>query len=245
MSVRHESADGVLTITLDRPDKLNAMTDPMWSTLRDLLDTARGGEVRVVVVTGAGGAFCAGSDVSGLLGHPERLPERMRMSNACILALRELDVPTIAAVDGVAAGAGANLALACDFVVASNRSRFLQLFIRRGLSLDSGASWLLPRLVGHRRALEMALLGDQVDADEALAWGLVNRVVPPAELDEATAALAVRLASASPIALAGSKRLLQGAWQQTLAEALEAEITNQTAVIASPEAGDAIGAFTK
>ncbi|MFE7223268.1 enoyl-CoA hydratase/isomerase family protein [Nocardioides sp. NPDC057577] len=245
MRVRHDLTDGVLTITLDRPDKLNAMTDPMWSTLRDLLDTARGGEVRVVVVTGAGGAFCAGSDVGGLLGHPELLPERMRMSNACILALRELGVPTIASVDGVAAGAGANLALACDFVIASDRSRFLQLFIRRGLSLDSGASWLLPRLVGHRRALELALLGDEVAADEAQAWGLINRVVPAAELGEATTALAVRLASASPVALAGTKRLLEDAWQQTLAEALEAEIANQVAVIASPEADGAIRAFTK
>lgn len=246
MSVRHELLDGVLRITLDRPEKLNAMTDEMWSTLRGVLETAEGDDaVRVVVLSGAGGAFCAGSDVGGLLGDPDALAERMRISNACVLAVHQLRVPTVAVVDGVAAGSGANLALGCDFVLASDRARFLQVFIRRGLSLDSGASWLLPRLVGHRRAVQLSLLGDDLDAATALAWGAVTAVVPTETLTEATSDLAARLAAASPAALAGTKRLLTGAWETSLAEALEAEITNQLAVIASPEATRAITDFNR
>jgi 2-(1,2-epoxy-1,2-dihydrophenyl)acetyl-CoA isomerase len=148
-------------------------------------------------------------------------------------------------VDGIAAGAGVNLALACDFVVASDRSRFLQLFIRRGLSLDSGGSWLLPRLVGERRARQLAFLGDSLDAATALDWGMITSVAPPEELAAEVDALTGRLRKLSPSALAGTKSLLNNAWQTTLAEALEAEIDNQVAVIASPEAQAAIAAFVR
>jgi 2-(1,2-epoxy-1,2-dihydrophenyl)acetyl-CoA isomerase len=244
MTVRHELRDGVLSITLDRPEKLNAMTDEMWSTLRDLLAAAGSDDtVRVVTLAGAGGAFCAGSDVGGLLGEPDALPDRMRVSNACVLAVHRMRVPTVAVVDGIAAGSGANLALGCDFVLASDRARFLQLFIRRGLSLDSGASWLLPRLVGDRRAARLALLGDELDATTALEWGAVTSVVPEAELAGATAALVGRLVRASALALAGSKHLLRDAWDSSLADALEAEIANQVEVISSPAATAAIQAF--
>jgi 2-(1,2-epoxy-1,2-dihydrophenyl)acetyl-CoA isomerase len=148
-------------------------------------------------------------------------------------------------VDGIAAGAGVNLALACDFVMASDRSRFLQLFIRRGLSLDSGGSWLLPRLVGERRARQLAFLGDSLDAATALDWGMITAVAPPEELAAEVDALTDRLRKLSPSALAGTKSLLNNAWQTSLAEALEAEIDNQVAVIASPEAQAAIAAFVR
>lgn len=243
MRIGCELREGVLRLTLDRPDKLNAMTDRMWADLRTQLTEGVTEEVRVVVLTGAGEAFCAGSDVGGLLGDLDQLADRMRVSNACVQAVRGLGVPVVAAVDGVAAGSGANLALACDFVVATERARFIQVFIRRGLSVDSGASWLLPRLVGPRRALELALLGDQLDATKALDWGLINRMVPVGELAGAVDELTERLVGFSAAALAGTKRLLDQTRDGTLAEALEAEIANQVAVIATPEATDAISGF--
>ncbi|MEV0972520.1 enoyl-CoA hydratase/isomerase family protein [Microtetraspora glauca] len=244
--VDRETRDGVVTITLNRPDKLNAMTDAMWSALdATLAELSADPETRVVVIAGAGGAFCGGSDVGGLVDDLDALPDRMRVSNRCVLAVHEAPFPTVAMVDGVAAGSGANLALACDFVVASDRSRFLQLFVRRGLSLDSGASWLLPRLVGDRRARRLALLGDSLDAATALVWGMINTVVPPERLDAEVTALTDRLRGFSPKALAGSKKLLGAAWDSDLAEALEAEIANQVDVIASPEAQAAIGDFLR
>ncbi|MPY33248.1 enoyl-CoA hydratase [Streptomyces adustus] len=246
MSVDCVTRDGVATITLNRPGKLNAMTDTMWSALEALLtELSADPATRAVVVTGAEGAFCGGSDVEGLLDDLDALPDRIRVSNRCVLALHEAPFPTIAMVDGIAAGAGVNLALACDFVIAADRSRFLQLFIRRGLSLDSGGSWLLPRLVGERRARQLAFLGDSLDAATALDWGMITAVVLPEDLAAEVDALTDRLRRLSPTALAGTKSLLNDAWHTTLAEALEAEIANQVAVIASPEAQAAIAAFVR
>ncbi|MGI5158982.1 enoyl-CoA hydratase/isomerase family protein [Microbispora sp. CA-102843] len=246
MSVDREVRDGVATITLNRPDKLNAMTDAMWSTLDvTLAELSADPEVRVVVLTGAGGVFCGGSDVGGLLDDLGGLPDRIRVSNRCVLAVHEAPVPTVAVVDGIAAGSGANLALACDFVIASDRSRFLQLFIRRGLSLDSGASWLLPRLVGGRRARQLAFLGDSLDAATALEWGMINAVVPQDRLPAEVAALTDRLRGLAPRALAGTKSLLNDAWETDLAAALEAEIVNQVDVISAPEAQAMIAAFLR
>lgn len=246
MTVRFERAGGVARITLDRPDKRNAMTDAMWSRFEEhLAGLEPGGAERVLVVTGAGGAFCGGSDVGGLLADPASLPARIDASNRCVLAMYELPIPTIALVDGIAAGSGLNLALACDFVLASRRARFLQVFIHRGLSLDSGASWLLPRLVGERRARELALLGKQVPADEALEMGMINRVVADGELEAAGAELAATLCGYSPDALAGNKKLLAQAWRTTLAQALDAERDNQVEVISGDFAREQISSFGK
>ncbi|WP_262402543.1 enoyl-CoA hydratase/isomerase family protein [Actinomadura sp. CNU-125] len=176
-----------------------------------------------------------------MLDDPDSLPERIAVSNRCVLAMRELPIPTIAKVGGVAAGSGANLALACDFVVAAEEGYFAQLFVHRGLSVDSGASWLLPRLVGERRARELCLLGDRIDAPSALEAGLITQVA--ADPDRAVADLAGRLRDLSPAALAGTKRMLNRTWQVTFAEALEAEAANQVRVITSPEAHAAISAF--
>jgi enoyl-CoA hydratase/carnithine racemase len=160
-----------------------------------------------------------------------------------VLAMRELPVPTIAKVAGVAAGSGANLALACDFVIASEDAYFAQLFVHRGLSVDSGASWLLPRLVGERRARELCLLGERVPAPSALDLGMITQVVPGGDLDGTVTGLAERLRDLSGAALAGTKRMLNRTWEVGFAEALAAEAANQVEVIAGAEAREAISAF--
>lgn len=242
MSVEITRSGSIATLTLNRPGRLNAVTDEMWHDLEVAV-----GEIgtstadHVLVITGANGAFCAGSDVDGLLGSVAKLPERIRLMNRVLLGLYRLPIPTVCRVDGVAAGAGANLALLCDFVLAAPTARFSQLFIRRGLSIDSGASWLLPRLVGMRRATELALLGDTVDAAEALRLGLVSRIAD--DLDAEVVALATRLADLPAAALRGSKRLLREAWEQSLEQALEAETVNQVRVIAEPAAQHALATF--
>ncbi|TDB91411.1 enoyl-CoA hydratase [Actinomadura sp. KC216] len=242
MSVGVTRDGGITEITLNRPAKRNAMTDAMWGALEEILTDLQ--DTRVLIITGAGGSFCGGSDVSGLLDDPGSLPDRIAVSNRCVLAMRELPVPTIAKVGGPAAGAGANLALACDFVLAAEDAYFAQLFVHRGLSVDSGASWLLPRLVGDRRARELCLLGDRVGAEAALETGMITQVVPPDGLDAAVTDLAGRLQALSPAALSGTKRMLNRTWQTTFAEALDAEAANQVHVIQSPEARAAITAFT-
>ncbi|MFW0783399.1 enoyl-CoA hydratase-related protein [Gordonia sp. CPCC 206044] len=246
MTVRLERADGVALITLDRPEKRNAMSDEMWAQFATHLDGLDvGGRDRVLMVTGAGGAFCGGSDVGGLLDDPDSLPERIEVSNGCVLAMHELPIPTIALVDGIAAGSGLNLALACDLVYASDRARFAQLFIHRGLSLDSGASWLLPRLIGERRARELCLLGEKLPAEQALAMGMINRVVDEQELRGVGDEIAQRLAAFSPTALAGTKRMLNESWSHGLAGALRAEMDNQLRVIGSDAAIENISSFGK
>ncbi|MDQ4116779.1 MAG: enoyl-CoA hydratase/isomerase family protein, partial [Actinomycetota bacterium] len=181
---------GVRTLTLNRPHRRNAVDRALWDALGEALTAITDDlGVRAVVLTGADGAFCAGADLSG--GVPDEHPLRgMRRVNDVALLLHELPQPTVAAVDGVAVGAGWNLALGCDLVVATPRARFSQIFARRGLSLDFGGSWLLPRIVGLQQAKRIALLADVIGADEARALGLVTDVVAADELDGHVAALA-------------------------------------------------------
>jgi enoyl-CoA hydratase/carnithine racemase len=235
---------GVVSIVLNRPGKLNAITDAMWALLGDELGRIRdSGDDRAVLLSGAGGVFSAGSDVSGFLGRRQSLAGRIEACNQVLLDLYHLPVPTVAKVDGLAGGSGANLALLCDFVIASGRSRFAELFTHIGLSLDTGSSWLLPRLVGERRARELALLGDWVDASTAARFGLINSVVPEADLDDHCSSLLSRLVRLSSEASAGTKRLLTESWHSTLRDALTAETVNQLRVIDSPAAQAAINAF--
>lgn len=237
-------ADGIVSIVLNRPGKLNAISDAMWAGLGEEFVRIRDrGDDRAVLISGAGRAFSAGSDVSGFAGHPPELPAHIEACNQVLLDLHALPVPTVAKVNGVAGGSGANLALLCDFVVASDRSRFAELFTHIGLSLDTGSSWLLPRLVGERRAREIALLGDWIDAAKAASWGMISAVVPEGELDGACDALIGRLARLSPVATAGTKRLLADSWRSSLRDALTAETDNQLRVIESPAATEAIAAF--
>jgi 2-(1,2-epoxy-1,2-dihydrophenyl)acetyl-CoA isomerase len=250
-ALRVERADGVVSLTLDRPERRNAIDVPTWHALAEALRTAADTrDDRVVVLTGAGGNFCAGGDLQGAVSEggasPEGARQAMRGSvGAACTALHALPKPCIAAVEGSAAGAGANLAFGCDLVVAGASARFGEVFVHRGLSVDSGGSWLLPRLVGLHRAKELVLLGDWIGAPEAAQMGLVNRVVPDGSALAEARALAQRLAASSPIALARSKRALDAAFARSFEEALDDEADAIVACVASPEFAEAMRRFAK
>lgn len=242
--LRVERAEsGVVTLTLNRPKLRNAVSEAMWDGLRAVFDeVARRDGDRVLVITGAGGAFCAGAQLG------ERMVEQhplvaMRAVNAAALALHDLPKPTIAKVGGDAVGAGMNLALGCDLVVAGRSARFSQIFVRRGLSVDFGGTWLLPRLVGLHRAKQLALLGEIISAEEAERVGVVNRVVDDHELDGAVAAWADRLAAGPPLALELTKRMLQGSLSLSMDEALQFEAAAQSVNLGSSDTREGVLAF--
>jgi enoyl-CoA hydratase/carnithine racemase len=236
--------DGLVTVTLNRPDRLNAITNEMWVELaRVFREVSHRKEDRALVITGAGTAFCSGADLSGV-GSPDRSAlEHMRMIGEAALALHRTPKPTVARIDGIAAGAGLNLALGCDLIVASDRSRFSEIFARRGLSVDFGGSWLLPRLIGLHKAKELVLLADVLSASEAAAMGLVNRVVTPDQLDAAVTEWVDRLMAGPPIALSLSKMLLNKSFESSMDQALEAEAQAQAVNSASADAREARSAF--
>lgn len=240
--VRIALANGVATVTMTSPARKNAIPLDGWDELTAAFRwAARCEDVRVVVVTGSGEDFCAGADLGR--GPEVHWLAHMRNLNAGCLALAEVPQPTIARVDGVAVGAGLNLALACDLVVASDRARFCEIFARRGLSLDYGGSWFLPRRVGLAKAKELALLATMLDAGEAERLGLVNRVVPLADLDAAVDDWAGQLAAGPPIALAQTKALLDRSATSTLAQALDAEAAAQVVNFGTADTAEAIAAF--
>ena len=244
-------ADGVATLVLNRPEKLNAFSDDMREQLAAALETvAARPDVRVLVVTGAGRAFSAGGDVE----HMARLKERsvpyaeglaslVEGGGRAIAALVALPFPTLAAVNGPAAGGGCNLALACDLRIASDRAGFGESFVRIGLHADWGGTYFLPRLVGTAKALELCWLGDLIDAPEALRIGLVNRVVPHDRLADETRALAARLAGAPQVSVRAAKRALRASAHRTLEECLAAETEAQAACWASPDSTEGVRAF--
>ena len=235
---------GVLTLTLNRPRRKNAINADLWAALREGLTAARNDPlVRVLVITGAGGAFCAGADISGegTAGHPLA---RMRAINEVALLLHELPIPVVAKVTGVAVGAGWNLALGCDLLVATPESRFSQIFARRGLSVDFGGSWLLPRLVGLQQAKRLVLLAEMIDAEEAHRLGLVTWVVAAEEIDGFVTDLGKRLSAAPPVALAQSKALLNEGADCTMRDALASEARAQAVNFATVDAGAAFAAFS-
>ncbi|OBK78926.1 enoyl-CoA hydratase [Mycobacterium sp. 1164985.4] len=235
-------SDGVRTLTLNRPDRKNAINAQLWGDLADALRAAaRDTELRALVITGAGGAFCSGADI----GTPEDIHPRhkLRRLTDVALALHELSVPTIAKVTGVAVGAGWNLALGCDFVVATPDARFCQIFSKRGLSVDLGGSWLLPKLVGLQQAKRLVLLADMVDAAEAHSLGLVTWVRSADEIDGFVGDLAARLAAGPPVALAQSKALLNDGANATLREALANEARAQPGNFATADSAEAYAAF--
>ncbi|MFN0026119.1 MAG: enoyl-CoA hydratase/isomerase family protein [Acidimicrobiales bacterium] len=241
-----ERANGVVTITLDRPKVKNAMNRTLWQELLDTFaEVAANVEDRAVIITGAGGEFCSGADLSGggPFGADTHMSVAMQWINQVPLALHRLTKPTIAKVRGVAAGAGANLALGCDLVVFSDNARFAEIFARRGLTVDFGGTWLLPRLVGLHRAKELAFFADIIDATEADRLGLVNRVVPDAELDRFVTGWAERLAAGPPVALAQTKRMLNESVQRSYAEALDAEGLSQQIAVGTKDATEAVKAF--
>jgi enoyl-CoA hydratase/carnithine racemase len=234
----YEVDDGVATITLNRPDKLNALTFAIYAQLRDLMvELRRDEEVKVVIITGAGKAFCAGGDVHEIIGEllerdmREHL-EFARMTGALIQNMRLLDKPIIAAVNGMAAGAGAVIALAADLRVASDQAKFAFLFTKVGLTgADMGAAYLLPRVVGQGRATELLMFGDTIDAATADRYGLVNRVVPHDGLMEAAREWADRLKQGPALALAMTKTMINNEWGMDLASAIEAEAQAQALLL--------------
>jgi enoyl-CoA hydratase/carnithine racemase len=234
--------DGVRTLTLNRPERKNALNAQLWVELADALRAAkRDQNLRALVLTGAGGAFCSGADI----GVPEDIHPRYKLDRLTdvALALHELAVPTVAKVSGVAVGAGWNLALGCDLVVATPESLFCQIFSKRGLSVDLGGSWLLPKLVGLQQAKRLVLLADMIDAEEAHALGLVTWVKPADELDPFVDELAGRLAAGPPYALAQSKALLNDGANATLREALANEARAQPGNFATADSREAYAAF--
>jgi 2-(1,2-epoxy-1,2-dihydrophenyl)acetyl-CoA isomerase len=245
-TIRFEVADAIATITLDRPDALNALTVAMkGELLRALRSIARDRSVRSVILTGAGRAFCAGQDLRERL-EPDAAPlgvELRERYNPIIRAMRSLDQPIVGAINGVAAGAGASLAFACDIRVAAENASFLLAFGRIGLVPDSGATWFLPRLVGPAKAAELALLGDSFSAADAERFGLVASVVPADGLAEAARDVAARLAVFSPRALALTKRALQRSWSVDLDEALEDEAFRQGIAGATADHAEGLAAF--
>ena len=221
-TIKIEIADGIARITLNRPDRLNSFTATMHGELRDAL--ANLGDARVVVLTGAGRGFCAGQDLNDRAVAPGKtvdLGETVEASwNPLVRILASLPQPVIARVNGVAAGAGANIALACDIVVAAKSARFIQSFSAIGLIPDSGGTWVLPRLVGQARALGLALTGEPITAGKAAEWGMIWKAVEDDALDAEVDGLAAKLASLPPLGLAAIKEMIRASWQYSLDEEL-------------------------
>ena len=242
--------DGVATVTLDRPDKLNALTFEAYADLRDLLaELPQRGDVRVLVVRGSGRAFCSGGDVNEIIGatlsmSPDQLLAFTRMTGDVIRAMRECPVPIIAAVHGMAAGAGAVIALAADFRVCTPAARFAFLFTKVGLSgADMGSAYLLPRLVGLGHATRLLMLGDTIDAEEAFRIGLASSVVPADEFSGAVGALARRLASGPAQAYAQTKALLTKEQDMSLSAAVELEAMTQALLMNGQDYAEFHAAF--
>ncbi len=216
---------GIARITLDRPDRLNSFTREMHVELSEAL--ADLGDARVIILTGAGRGFCAGQDLHDRAvapGEAVDLGATVDESwNPLIRTLAALPQPVIARINGVAAGAGANVALACDIVVAARSARFIQSFSALGLIPDSGGSWHLPRLVGQARALGLALTGEPLQAEQAAEWGLIWKCVDDASLDAETDTLAEKLAALPPLGLAAIKRLVRTSWSRTLDQELDVQ----------------------
>lgn len=247
-----ERRDGVVTLTLNRPATKNAVTADMFRGLRDtFLEVGDRRDDRVLVITGAGDAFSSGADLTdpdaaaNMQGGRGSGLHWMRAVEQAALMLHELPKPTIAAVNGVAAGASLNMALGCDLILASTEARFTEIFVKRGLVLDFGGHWLLPRLVGLHRAKELAFFGEILTAADAEAMGLVNRVVPPDELLPLAREWADRLAKLPPINLSIMKRALNRAFETSMASTLEFEAVAQNVSFSSADTAEAVAAFVQ
>ena len=249
--IRVERNEGLVTITLDRPEKKNALDGGMWLALEKIFaELTLDPEARAVILTGAGGNFSAGANLGGgkpgqgLTGRPvQPIITEMRVMGDIVLSLARMPKPTLAVVDGVCVGVAFGLALACDLLLASDRARFSEIFAKRGLACDGGTSWLLPRRVGLAKAKELAFFADMIDAKEAEAIGLVNKVVPAAELDAAAVEWGRRLAAGPTLALGLSKRLLDASSSVTLPQALEDEARCQHITYGSQDIREGMAAF--
>lgn len=242
-----DRVDGIATLTMNRPEARNALDIRMREELVEALDEIeRDPAARAVILTGAGGHFSAGGDVKTMAARrhtPAQGRERVELLNRFVLRLFNFPKPTIAMVDGFAVGAGCNIALGCDLIVASDRAKFGEVFLKIGLVPDGGGTWLLQRVVGLAKAKEMVLTAEIIDAAEALRIGLVNRVVPAAELENATRALAGKIAAGPPLAATLAKSLLNRAATVDLPAALEGEAFGQSNAICSEDHAEGVRAF--
>jgi 2-(1,2-epoxy-1,2-dihydrophenyl)acetyl-CoA isomerase len=240
----------IARLTLNRADKLNSFNTQMHVDVRHALGSLHTTDARVLILTGAGRGFCAGQDLADRAvapgGQSVDLGDSIELNyKPLVLALQHLPMPVIAAVNGVAAGAGANIALACDLVIAARSASFVQAFSKLGLVPDSGGTWTLPRLVGNARALGLTLLGQKLPAEQAAAWGMIWQCVEDAELAATVDALAEQLAVAPTRGLAATKIAIRGGWQRTLAEQLDVERDAQRELGRSADYAEGVAAFTE
>ena len=245
-SIILEQSDGIARVTLNRPDRLNSFTAQMHQELRRVL--AEVSDARVVILTGAGRGFCAGQDLNDRAvaagDHPVDLGVTVETGwNPLIKALTSLPQPVIARVNGVAAGAGANIALACDIVVAARSAKFIQSFSAIGLIPDSGGSWILPRIVGQARAMGLALTGEPLPAEKAEEWGLIWKCVDDDQLDSEVDALATKLASLPPLGLAAIKAIIRSTWGRTLDQELHLQRDEMRRLGFSDDYREGVAAF--
>ena len=248
-TILFEISEGIARLTFNRPERLNSFNTPMQAEVRDALTTLQQDtSARVLVITGAGRGFCAGQDLSDRVVAPGDAPPDLGTSiergyKPLILALRRLPLPVIAAVNGVAAGAGANIALACDLVLAARSAAFIQAFAKIGLVPDSGGTWVLPRLVGHARAMGLALLGEKLPAEQAAHWGLIWRCVDDGQLGAEVDTLARQLAAAPTRGLARTKQAMLEGWSRTLEQQLDIERDYQQELGRSADYAEGVAAF--
>jgi len=247
-TILFEQVEGVARLTLNRPDRLNSFTVQMHGEVRDALGKLAAGNARVLVLTGAGRGFCAGQDLGDRAvapgGQGVDLGESIeKYYNPLVLALRRLPMPVVAAVNGVAAGAGANIALACDLVIAARSASFVQAFAKLGLLPDSGGTWILPRLLGNARAMGLALLGEKLPAEQAAQWGLIWRCVDDSELKETVDSLARQLALAPTRGLARTKEAIYDSWHRTFEDQLLHERDMQRELGRSQDYAEGVAAF--
>ena len=240
-----ETKDGVTTITLNRPEKLNAFSGTMRE---DLLAALQDAEGRVVVITGAGRAFCAGGDVESMRGlqsarNVAAMRKLLDAGRDVVTQILTMEKPVIASINGVAAGAGCNLALACDYRIASDAAKMSESFVKIGLHPDWGGTWLLPRLVGRSRAMEIMMTGRMVEASEALAIGMIDRIVPAADLAKETETLARTIASGPPLAIGGIKRAILASERNDARAQIELESEHQMRAFLSNDSAEGMAAF--
>ncbi|HEY4139531.1 MAG TPA: 2-(1,2-epoxy-1,2-dihydrophenyl)acetyl-CoA isomerase PaaG [Casimicrobiaceae bacterium] len=248
-NIKFEMGSGIARITLNRPDRLNSFTSAMHAEVRAALDAVKAdATLRVLLLTGAGRGFCAGQDLSDRAVAPGEAPVDLGASieqnyRPLVLGLRALPMPVVCAVNGVAAGAGANLALACDIVIATKSAAFIQAFCKIGLIPDSGGTYFLPRFVGSARAMGLALLGDKIHAEQAAAWGLIWKCVDDAQFGDAVEALVNQLAQAPTRGLAETKRAMHASEGNTLDAQLDLERDIQRALGYSADYREGVAAF--
>lgn len=248
-TIEFEMTDGVAVLTLNRPDRMNSFNTLMHGEVRAALKQVRkDASVRCLLITGNGRGFCAGQDLSDRNVDPNaempNLGESIEKNyNPLIRTLQGLEMPVICAVNGVAAGAGANIAFACDIVLAARSASFIQAFCKIGLVPDSGGTWTLPRLVGHARAMALSMLGDKISAEQAQSWGMIWQVVDDEQLKDEALALAKRLATQPTKGLALIKRAIQASWNNSFDEQLDLERDLQTLAGRTEDYREGVKAF--